>query len=353
MFITCVIKSTTTPILRNIVSGVNERARLSVFSNLFYNEFMKNPFKYSLDNKRYLTWNYYGKSNFQNKIIKIPLDGPFSCPNRDGLIGKGGCVFCFAGSNAFPKLSDNDLMKQYYQRKEIFLKKWPNGIPYAYFQSFSNTYGSLEKLKEVYQPFIDNKEIKGIVISTRSDCLNDEKIDYLNSLTSIKPLWIELGLQSIHDKTLKEMNRGHSYQNFLDAIEKLKNTNIKISVHLINGWPTESEEMMLQTAKEVGKLPIHAIKFHMLHISKNTVLGNKYQKKPFELLSKEQYVTIVAKQLSYLREDIIIERLTGDGLKEYLLAPMWTLKKVSVINDIDKKMVELDLYQGKYYSESR
>ncbi len=314
---------------------------------------MSNPFKYSLDNKRYLTWNYYGKSNFKNKIIKIPIDGPFSCPNRDGLLSTKGCLFCLGGSNAFPELSDKDLIKQYNQRKEIFLRKWPNGIPYVYFQSFSNTYGSLDKLKEVYQPFINNDEIKGIIISTRSDCLDDEKIAYLNSLTNIKPIWLELGLQSIHEQTLLEMNRAHTYQNFLEIIEKLKNTNLKISVHLINGWPSETTEMMLQTAKEVGKLPIDAVKFHMLHVCKDTPLGQLYQKEPFKLLSKEEYVTIVAKQLSYLREDIIIERLTGDGLKDYLLAPLWTLKKVSVINDIDKKMVELDLYQGKNYSDSR
>ena len=227
-------------------------------------------------------------------------------------------------------------MKQYYQRKEIFLRKWPDGIPYVYFQSFSNTYAPLKKLKEIYRPFIENEEIKGIIISTRSDCLDNEKIAYLNSLTKIKPIWIELGLQSIHNKTLQEMNRAHSYQNFLEALEKLKNTAIKISVHLINGWPTETEEMMLQTAIEVGKMPIDAVKFHMLHICKNTTLGDKYQKEPFQLLSKEQYVTIVAKQLSYLREDIIIERLTGDGLKEYLLAPMWTLKK-SVLSMISTK----------------
>jgi radical SAM protein (TIGR01212 family) len=314
---------------------------------------MNNPFKYSLDNKRYLTWNYYGKTNFQNKIIKVPVDGPFNCPNRDGSISKDGCIYCLAGSNAFPHLSDSNLMKQYHQRKEIFFKKWPDGIPYVYFQSYSGTYAPVEELKQVYQPFIENSEIKGIVISTRSDCLDDEKIEYLNSLTSLKPVWIELGLQSIHDKTLKEMNRGHNYQNFLEAVEKLKNTNIKISVHLINGWPTETEEMMLQTAVEVGKLPINAVKFHMLHICRNTPLADRYLQKPFELLSKEQYVTIVSRQLSYLREDIIIERLTGDGLKEYLLAPTWTLKKVSVINDIDKKMVELNLFQGKNYSDSR
>ncbi|HQB31843.1 MAG TPA: TIGR01212 family radical SAM protein [Erysipelotrichaceae bacterium] len=314
---------------------------------------MNNPFKYSFDNKRYLTWNYYGKSNFSQKIYKVPLDGPFSCPNRDGTVAKGGCSFCLGGSNAFPALNDRDLMKQYQQRKEIFLRKWPDGIPYVYFQSFSSTHAPLKELKKIYQPFIDNPEIKGIVISTRSDCLDEEKISYLNSLTAIKPIWIELGLQSIHDRTLREMNRGHSYQNFLQAIDRLKNTNLKISVHLINGWPSETAEMMLETAKEVGRLPIHAVKFHMLHICKNTLLGEQYLKKPFELLSKEQYVTIVANQLSYLREDIIIERLTGDGLKEFLLAPDWTLKKVSVINDIDKKMVELDLYQGKNYCDRR
>ena len=312
---------------------------------------MKNPFPYSDDNKRYLTWNYYGKSTYGKKLYKVPVDAGFSCPNRDGLLSKSGCVFCYQGSNGFPQISGTDLMKQYLQRKQIFDNKWPDGVPMVYFQSYSNTYGPIEKMIEAYQPFIDDENVKGLVIATRSDCLDDEKIAYLQSLTSIKPIWVELGLQSIHDQTLKEMNRGHDYQSFCDCVEKLAKTDIKISVHLINGWPTENKEMMIQTAKEVGKMDIDAVKFHMLHVCKDTVLGNNYLQKPFELLTKEQYVEIVAEQLTYLREDIIIERLTGDALKEVLIEPQWTLKKVSVINDIDKKMAEMDYWQGKNYEK--
>ena len=266
-------------------------------------------------------------------------------------------------SGGIPESTDNDpnlrmhvmgdLMEQYHKRKAIFTAKWPNGIPYAYFQSYTNTYNSLDNLKTIYQPFLDNEEIGGIVIATRSDCLDDEKISWLNSLSAVKPIWLELGLQSIHDQTLKEMNRGHDFKNFRDCISKLADTDLKVSVHLINGWMSETEEMMLQTAKVVGQMPIQAVKFHMLHICKNTPLGQLYQKQPFELLSKQQYTHLVARQLTYLRPDIIIERLTGDGLKEQLLAPLWTLKKVSVINDIDKDMAANDYWQGKNYEEIR
>jgi len=312
---------------------------------------MSNPYPYTLDNKRYYTFNYYGKTYFGKKIYKVPLDGPFTCPNRDGKISHEGCIFCSGGSNAFPNLSDCDLVKQYHQRKAIYTNKWPDGYPYAYFQSFSNTYANLETLKQIYQPFVEDKEVYGLVIATRCDCLDQEKIDYLNSLTKIKPVWLELGLQSIHEQTLKEMNRGHTYQDFLNVIRLLENTDIKISVHLINGWPTETKDMMIESAKEVGKLPIHAIKFHMLHICKGTPLALKYAKENFSLLTKQQYVEIVGKQLTYLRNDIIIERLTGDALKEELIAPEWTLKKISVINDIDKYMESNDFVQGLNYAK--
>ncbi len=316
-----------------------------------YNDAMNNPFPYSLDNKRYNTFNYYSKSTFGAKIYKVPLDASFTCPNRDGTISDKGCLFCAGGSDAFPKISDENLLEQYHKRKEVFVRKWPDGIPYVYFQSYSNTYAPLERLQKVYQPFIDSEEIKGIVIATRSDCLDEEKIAYLDQVSQIKPVWIELGLQSIHEKTLQEMNRGHDYNSFKIIIDKLAQTNLKVSVHLINGWPGESKEMMLQTAWEVGRLPIEAVKFHMLHVCKSTPLGQKYQQQPFDLLTKEEYVEIVARQLSYLNPEIVIERLTGDALIEELLAPKWTIKKISVINDIDKKMVELDLWQGKNYQK--
>lgn len=311
---------------------------------------MNNPFKFSDDNKRYLTFNYYGKHKYGKKLYKVPLDAGFSCPNRDGSISSTGCLYCANGSNSFPSLSSQDIKQQYQDRIKIFQNKW-DGYPMAYFQSYSNSYGPIERLKEIYQPFVDDENVYGIVIATRSDCLDKEKIAYINSLTAKKEIWLELGLQSTHDQTLKEMNRGHDYQNFLDCIALLKDTNIKISVHLINGWPSETKEMMLQTAKKIAKLPIHAVKFHMLHVCKSTPLGQQYLKHPFKLLSKEEYVNIVALQISYLREDIIIERLTGDSLLDELIEPKWTVKKVSVINDIDKEMVKNNLYQACNYKE--
>jgi len=307
---------------------------------------MNNPFPYSLDNKRYYTWDYYSKSIFGCKVYKVPIDANFYCPNKES----GGCVYCLSGSNAFPQINDSNLIEQFNKRKEIFEHKW-QGLPYAYFQSYSNTYADLDTLKKVYQPFINNNDVKGIVIATRCDCLDDEKINYLDSLTTIKPIWIELGLQSIHAQTLKEMNRGHDYLSFKEIIFKLSKTNLKISVHLINGWPSETKEMMIKTAIEVAKLPLHAIKFHMLHILKGTQLGAQYEKEPFKLLTKEEYVEIVSQQLTYLPKEMIIERLTGDGLKDVLIAPEWTFKKVSVINDIDKYMANNDLYQGLNYKK--
>ena len=307
---------------------------------------MKNPYPYTEDNKRYQTWNYYTKANYGTRLYKVPLESGFSCPNRDGTVGYGGCIFCAGGSNSFPDLSGEDIYQQYLQRKPIFTRKWPTARPMAYFQSYTNTYDTIEHLQQLYQPFLDDEEIVGLVIATRCDCLDDEKISYLSQLTSRKEIWLEIGLQSIHDQTLKEMNRGHDYASFLNCIDRLQNTGIKISVHLINGWPTESQEMMLQTAEAVGKLPITAVKIHMLHVLKNTRLAERY---PFPLLTKQQYCETVSRQLTLLRPDMVIERITGDGLADQLIAPDWTIKKVSVINDIDKFMAANDLWQGKNY----
>lgn len=326
------------------INAIKEKEILFEINKLL-NRF-NNPFIKPLDNKRYYTFDCYSKRLYGKKIAKIPLDGPFNCPNRDGKISKNGCIFCYGGSNAFPDLNSRDIQKQFSSRKDIFLKKWPDSIFYAYFQSYSNTYADIEFLKNFYQPFIEDDNIKGIVIATRSDCLDKEKIQWLNNISTKKPIWLELGLQSIHDKTLQEMNRGHNYTDFLKIIEMLKDTNILISIHLINGWPTETREMMLESAIEVGKLPIDAIKFHMLHICKNTPLGELYLKDNFNLLSQEEYTSLVGKQITYLDPNIIIERLTGDSLKEQLLAPQWTIKKVNVINDIDKYMVANNYYQG-------
>lgn len=308
----------------------------------------KNPFPYSFDNKRYHTWNYYLKNKYQQKVFKVPLNANFSCPNRDGTCGVGGCTFCGSlGSGEYAGNIHDDLAKQFSDVYEVMKRKWSTGLPMAYFQAYTNTYAPLEKLKEYFTPFIEREDILGIAIATRADCLEDDKIAYLQSLTKKKEIWIELGLQSIHDKTAIETNRGHDYATFLNCIERLKNTDLKICVHIINSLPNEDEQMMLETAKQIGQLPIHAVKLHMLHVCEGTKMGEIYKKNPIPLYSLEQYIDIIIKQLEVLPPEIIIQRLTGDAVKELLIAPKWTLNKTNVLNSIDKEMVKRNTWQGK------
>lgn len=308
----------------------------------------KNPFPFSFDNKRYHTWNYYLKNKYQQKVFKVPLNANFSCPNRDGTCGSGGCTFCGAlGSGEYAGNIHDDLANQFSDVYEVMKRKWPTGLPMAYFQAYTNTYAPLEKLKEYFTPFVERTDILGIAIATRADCLEDDKIAYLQSLTKKKEIWIELGLQSIHDKTALATNRGHDYATFLDCIERLKNTDLKICVHIINSLPNEDEQMMLETAKQVGQLPIHAVKLHMLHVCEGTKMGEDYKKNPFPLFTLEQYIDIIIKQLEVFPPEIIIQRLTGDAVKELLIAPEWTLNKTNVLNSIDKEMVRRNTWQGK------
>lgn len=308
----------------------------------------KNPFIYSDDNKRYHTFNYYLKHRFHDKVFKVPLNAAFSCPNRDGQCGVGGCTFCSAkGSGDYAGDIQDDLMTQFEKGKQMMLRKWPNGKAMAYFQAYTNTYADLETLHQTFDPFVEKEDVLAICIATRADCLEDEIMTYLDELSHRKEVWIEVGLQSIHDETAKRINRGHDFACFQQAIDKLSKTGCKICVHLMNSLPYESKEMMLETVKAVGQMPIHAVKIHMLHLIKGTKMAKEYEEHPFHLLSQEEYVDLVVEQLQYLPEHIIIERLTGDGVKEDLIAPLWTLKKVCVLNDIDKKMAREDVWQGK------
>ncbi len=312
----------------------------------------RNPFPYSLDNKRYHTWNYYLRNTFHSKVFKVSLNANFSCPNRDGTCGVGGCTFCGSlGSGEYAGDIHLDLQSQYQTIKANMLKKWPQGKPMAYFQAYTNTYAPLNTLKEVFTPFIENKEIVGLALATRADCLEDEKIQYLQQLTQEKEIWVELGLQSIHDASAKACNRGHDYDCFLDCIQRLSKTNIKVCVHLINSLPNESEAMMIESAKVVGSLPIHALKIHMLHVCHGTQMASAYTHQPFPLLSLEEYVQLVVKQLEYINPNIVIQRLTGDGVASELIAPLWTLNKTNVLNCIDKEMRLLDTWQGKLYNK--
>lgn len=305
-------------------------------------------FKNTLDNKRYYTLNYYYKKKYNSKVFKVSLNGGFTCPNKDGTVGTRGCIFCSRlGSGDFAGNKNLDLISQFNEVKSIMLKKWPDAKYIGYFQANTNTYAPLNQLKVKYETILNLDNVVGLNIATRSDAITDEVIDYLEELNNKTDLIIELGLQSMHEETLKLINRGHDLKNFEDCFKKLKSRGIKVVVHIINGLPYETKDMMIETAKYLNELDIDGIKIHMLHIIKNTDLEDLYKKQSFHILTKEEYVDIVINQLEVLNENIVINRITGDPVKEDLVAPNWLLKKFCVLNEIDKEMVKRDTYQGK------
>ena len=309
-----------------------------------------NTFKYTLDNKRYHTFNYYLKNKYHQKVAKVIIDGHFTCPNRDGKKGYGGCIYCSSCGSGDSNLNiKEDVLTQYIRNKEVMDRKWNNGLYIPYFQSFSNTYGPLSKIKGMLEPFLDKEEVAEIAIATRCDCLNEEIVNYLNSITNKKPIWIELGLQTTNFKSSKYLNLGYNFDDFKKAISLLEDTNIKVCVHIINGLPNETKEDMLKTIKDINHLKFDSIKIHMLHILKDTKLNEIYQKEAFNMLGRDEYIEIVVKQLELLKPEVVIERLTGDPIKEELIEPNWVLNKTTILNDIDKLMAKLDTYQGKYY----
>lgn len=305
-------------------------------------------FKNTLDNKRYYTLNYYYKKKYNSKVFKVSLNGGFTCPNKDGTVGTRGCIFCSRlGSGDFAGNKNLDLISQFNEVKNIMLKKWPNAKYIGYFQANTNTYAPLDQLKAKYETILNLDNVVGLNIATRSDSITDEVMDYLEELNNKTDLIIELGLQSMHEETLKLINRGHDLKNFEDCFKKLKSRGIKVVVHIINGLPYETKDMMIETAKYLNELDIDGIKIHMLHIIKSTDLEDLYKKQSFHILTKEEYVDIVINQLEVLNENIVINRITGDPVKEDLVAPNWLLKKFCVLNEIDKEMVKRDTYQGK------
>lgn len=305
-------------------------------------------FKNSLDNKRYHTLNYYYKTRYNSKVFKVSLNGGFSCPNKDGTNGFGGCIFCSnAGSGDFAGNPTKSLTEQFYAVRNVMLKKWPQAKYIGYFQANTNTYAPVEELKEKYEEILKIDNVVGLNIATRSDAISSEVYDYLEELNRKTDLTVEIGLQSMHDETLKLINRGHDLKNFEDCIKELKRRNIKVVVHIINGLPYETKTMMIDTAKYLNTLKIDGIKIHMLHIIKGTRLAKMYEEKHFHVLTKEEYIDIVIEQLENLNEDIVIHRITGDPVKEDLIEPQWLLKKFCVLNDIDKEMVRRNTYQGK------
>ena len=303
-------------------------------------------FKYSLDNKRYHTLNYYLKNRFHEKVYKVSLNAGFTCPNIDGTKGYGGCIYCSkTGSGEFGGNINDDLITQFNKVKEVMDKKW-HGKYIAYFQARSNTYAPVNILKERYETVLKLDNVIGLFIATRCDCITDECLDYLTLLNKRTYLTIELGLQTIHESTSKLINRGHTLKEFTDTVKKLRERNIDVVVHIINGLPYETKEMMLETVKFVNKLDIQGIKIHMLNIIKDTPLETLYNKEHFHVLTKEEYIDIVISELELLDSKIVIHRITADPEPKTLIEPTWLLKKTVLLNDIDKEMKRRNTYQG-------
>lgn len=309
-------------------------------------------FKYSCDNKRYHTLNYYNKMKYNSKVVKISLNAGFSCPNIDGTVGYGGCIYCSkSGSGDFGGNVNDDLVTQFYSIKDVIDKKWPNSKYIGYFQARTNTYAPLNVLREKYESVLKIDGVIGLAIATRCDAISDDVLDYLEELNSRTDLTIELGLQTIHESTSKLINRCHTLEQFDDMVNKLRKRGINVVVHVINGLPFETKEMMLDTIRYLNSLDINGIKIHMLNIIKDTKLLDLYNETKFHVLTKDEYVDVVVSQLELLKPEIVIHRVTSDPDPRELVEPKWLVKKFCVLNDIDKEMVKRNTYQGVKYNK--
>lgn len=309
---------------------------------------MKSPFIYSDDNKRYHTYNYYLRHRFGKKVFKVSLDAGFSCPNRDGSKGVGGCIYCSdKRSGDFAGNSCDDISVQFDNVREILHKKWSDAVYIPYFQAGTNTYGDFSRQKELFTRAVNFKNAVGLSVATRGDCIDERVADLFYELSKDKYVTVELGLQTIHDKTAKLINRCHSYEDFLKGYNLLKERGVNVCVHLINGLPFETREMMLETVREVSKLNPHTIKLHLLHIIRGTALERLYEKEKFHVFELSEYAQLICDQLEIIPPEVVIQRITGDGVKEDLVAPLWSLKKFCVMNEIDKEMQRRDSWQGK------
>lgn len=307
-------------------------------------------FKYKIENKRYHTWNYYLRQKFGCKVFKVSINAGFTCPNIDGKIGYGGCTYCSKeGSGDFAGNPKDNLVKQFYDIREMMSKKWKDAKYIGYFQAFTNTYAPVDVLREKFETILEQEDVVGLSISTRPDCIEDDVLEYLAELNTRTNLWVELGLQSVHESTSKIINRGHDFKVFEDCVERLRKHNIDVVVHIIDGLPGETHDMMIETVKTVSKMDIQGIKIHLLHVIKDTPMANMLEKGNMKLLEKDEYVNIVCDQLEILPQEIVIHRLTGDGKKENLVGPLWSLKKWEVLNAIDDELKRRNSWQGKYY----
>ncbi|WP_291564660.1 MULTISPECIES: TIGR01212 family radical SAM protein [unclassified Clostridium] len=297
--------------------------------------------------KRYHNLNYFLREKFGQKVFKISLDAGFSCPNRDGTISKGGCVFCsergsgdFAGDRCF------SISKQFEDIRMMMNKKWKDGKYIAYFQAYTNTYASINILREKYEEAINQQDVVALAIATRPDCLSEEVLDLIEEYSNKVYTWVELGLQTSKDETARLINRGYELSVFEEGVRSLRKRNIDVVTHVIFGLPTESKIDMINTINYVAHSDIQGIKIHLLHLMKNTPLEKFYKSGDLKLMEMKEYIDLIGESIALLPESMVIHRLTGDAPRDLLIGPMWSLKKWEVLNAIDKKLEDENLYQG-------
>ncbi|EES47820.1 TIGR01212 family radical SAM protein [Clostridium botulinum] len=304
----------------------------------------------SWNGKRYHSLNYFLREKFGEKVFKISLDGGFSCPNRDGKVSKGGCVFCSArGSGDYAGSRNYSITNQFNNVKTMMANKWKSGKYIAYFQAYTNTYAPVDELRQKYEEAINQEGVVALSIATRPDCLEDEVLDLIEELSKKLYVWVELGLQTINDKVAKKINRGYDLKVFDDAIARLKERNIDVVVHSILGLPGESQDDMLKTIDYIAHSGAQGIKLHLLHLMKDTKMVELYESGELQFLSQEDYIKLICKAVSMLPKEMVVHRLTGDAPRDLLIGPMWSLKKWEVLNAIDKTLEDNDIYQGKNF----
>ncbi|MGN4124004.1 TIGR01212 family radical SAM protein [Lysinibacillus sphaericus] len=307
-------------------------------------------FPFPSEGKRYYTWNRYLRDQFGHKVFKVALDAGFDCPNRDGTVAFGGCTFCSAaGSGDFAGNKVDPIDVQFAEIRDKMHQKWKDGQYMAYFQAYTNTHAPLPVLKEKFEAALAQEGVVGLSIATRPDCLPDDVVEYLAELNERTYLWIELGLQTVHEKTANLINRAHDYATYVEGVEKLRKHGIRVCSHIINGLPLEDYDMMMETAREVAKLDVQGIKIHLLHLLKGTPMVKQYEKGMLEFLDQDVYTKLVADQLELLPPNMVIHRITGDGPIDLMIGPMWSVNKWEVLNGIDAELERRGSWQGKLF----
>lgn len=304
------------------------------------------------DGKRYHSLNYFLRKKFGEKVFKISLDAGFTCPNRDGSISKGGCIFCSPRGSGDFTIALDDISMQFDEAKAIMMKKWKTGKYIAYFQAYTNTYAPASVLRERYYSIMNKENLVGIAIATRPDCLPHDVIELLKEINEITYLWVELGLQTVNEDTTKLINSGYTLNSYIDSVKNLKEAGIDIVTHCILGLPGENREDMMKTVDFIANTGTQGIKLHLLHLLKDTPMVELYEKGQLVLLEKDEYVDLIVDAVEKIPKEMVIHRLTGDGPRKTLIGPKWSLNKWEVLNAIDDRFIERDTWQGKKYNKN-